>query len=76
MFQFVDLYWNVMPEMVNGVGLGDPAATGPAFGIIDITAMLSVAGLFMFGFLNKLNGKPALAIGDPRLPESLAFQNV
>ncbi len=75
-FQFIDLYWNVMPEMVNGVGMGDPATTGPAFGMIDITAMVSVAGLFLFGFLNKLNGKPALAIGDPRLPESLAFQNV
>lgn len=75
-FHFVDLYWNVMPEMVNGVGQGDPATTGPAFGLIDITAMVGVGGLFLFGFLRKLDGKPALAIGDPRLPESLAFQNV
>ena len=27
-FQFVDIYWNVMPEMVNGIGLGNPAETG------------------------------------------------
>ena len=56
--------------------MATPPRRGPDFGIIDITAMLSVAGLFLFGFLNKLDGKPALAIGDPRLPESLAFQNV
>ena len=38
--------------------------------------MLGVAGIFLFGFLKTLDGKPALAIGDPRLPESMAFQNI
>ncbi|MEM6674458.1 MAG: quinol:cytochrome C oxidoreductase [Planctomycetota bacterium] len=75
-FHFIDLYWNVMPELVNGIPGGDPATTGPAFGLIDLTAMLGVGGLFAFAFLKRLDGKPALAIGDPRLSESLAFENI
>ena len=75
-FHFVDLYWNIMPELVNGLPGGDPSAVGAAFGLIDITAWLAVGGIFAFGFLKTLDGKPVLAIGDPRLPESLAFENV
>ncbi len=79
-FHAVDLYWNIMPELVNGIGGGLPAEVGPAFGAMEIlvtlAALVGVGGLFLFGFLKKLDGKPAVAIGDPRLPESLAFQNV
>lgn len=75
-FHFVDLYWNVMPEMVNGVPGGDPATTGPQFSLMDLTAMIGVGGLFAFAVLKRIDGKPALAIGDPRLPESMAFQNI
>ncbi|MEM6571253.1 MAG: quinol:cytochrome C oxidoreductase [Planctomycetota bacterium] len=75
-FHYVDLYWNVMPEMVNGQPGGNPAEVGPAFGLIEVTAMIGVGGLFAFAFLKRLDGKPALAIGDPRLSESLAFQNI
>lgn len=75
-FHFIDLYWNIMPELVNGVPGGDPAKVGAAFGPIDITAWVGVLGVFLFGFLKTLDGKPVLAIGDPRLPESLAFENV
>ena len=57
-----------------------PAGTRPtpAFrsALMDLTAMIGVGGLFAFGFLKTLDGKPALAIGDPRLPESMAFQNI
>lgn len=80
-FHFVDLYWNIMPEAINGahatgdLGLASPYQ-GPDFGLIDITAMAGVAGIFVFGFLKSLDGKSALAIGDPRLEESMAFQNV
>ena len=41
-----------------------------------MTAMVGVAGLFLFAFLKSLDGKSAVAIGDPRLSESLAFQNI
>ena len=75
-FHYVDLYWNVMPELVHGVPGGDPAQVGPNFGLIDVASWIGVAGLFLYGFLSKLDGKPALAIGDPRLPESMAFENI
>jgi len=38
--------------------------------------MIGVGGLFAFAVLKRIDGKPALAIGDPRLPESMAFQNI
>ena len=76
LFHYVDLYWNVMPELVNGLPGLDPAEVGPAFGLIDITSVLGIGGLFLYGFLSKLDGKPALAIGDPRLAESMAFENI
>lgn len=75
-FHFVDLYWNVMPELTNGIPGGDPAHSGIPLHLMDLTAMIGVGGIFLFGFLKSLDGKPALAIGDPRLPESLAFQNI
>jgi len=75
-FHFVDLYWNVMPELVHGLPGGEPSDVGPSFGLIDVTAMVGVAGLFLFAFLKSLDGKSAVAIGDPRLSESLAFQNI
>ena len=75
-FHFVDLYWNVMPELANGLPGENPAQAGVPLSAMDLTAMIGVAGIFVFGFLKTLDGKPALAIGDPRLPESMAFQNI
>ena len=75
-FHFVDLYWNVMPELVKGIPGGDPAVVGPQLSLMDLTSMIGVGGLFAWAILKRLDGKPALPIGDPRLGESLAFENI
>ncbi|MEM7482225.1 MAG: hypothetical protein AAF481_13700 [Acidobacteriota bacterium] len=64
---FVDLYWLVMP-------VAHPHATG--LGLLDIAAWLAVGGLFL-GTLGLLLRRRALVpVRDPRLAESLAFENM
>jgi hypothetical protein len=62
----VDLYWLVMPAAEHG-----------HFGVrlVDLTTLLGLGGLFV-AFLAWLLGRHAVvAVGDPRLPEALAFEN-
>ena len=74
-FHFIDLYWNVMPELANGLPGGDPAQ--PAFRSAPwICRDARRRRHLPLRLLKTLDGKPALAIGDPRLPESMAFQNI
>jgi len=72
---YVDVYWNVMPELHNGVPGQDPAVVGPPWSAMDLTALVGVAGLVLFAILKRFDNKPALAIGDPRLRESMKFEN-
>lgn len=74
-FHYVDIYWNVMPELHNGVPGQDPAHSGVPLSPMDLTALVGVAGVVLFAILKRFDGKPVLAIGDPRLPESMRFEN-
>ena len=62
----VDLYWLIMPSLG-----GD---TVP-FSILDITCWLGIGGIYIasFGYLAK--GTALVPLKDPRLAESLAFEN-
>lgn len=63
---FIDMYWLIMPTMPN------------AHMHISLEDFLGFAGIFFcfFGlFLFMLSRNSLLAKGDPRLPESLAFEN-
>lgn len=64
---FVDVYWVVIPS-IEGLGARP--------GIVDAAAMLAAGGAFLaaFGFLTLRS--PLVPQGDPRLAESLAFENV
>ena len=63
----LDLYWLVMPAV-------HPA--GPTLSPLDVLAWLGVGGLFTAN-LGLLLRRPALVpVGDPRLPESLSFENM
>jgi hypothetical protein len=64
---FVDVYWLVMPS-VEGLGVRP--------GIVDVAALLTVGGAFLAGFGWLLVKSPLVPAGDPRLSESLAFENV
>ena len=64
---FVDVYWVVIPS-IEGLGARP--------GIVDAASLLAVGGAFLAAFGWLLVGSPLVPAGDPRLSESLAFENV
>ena len=64
---FVDVYWLVIPS-VEGLGARP--------GIVDVAALLAVGGAFLAVFAWLTVKSPLVPTGDPRLAESLAFENV
>ncbi len=63
----LDIYWLVMPSI---------AGLGARPGIVDLAALLAVGGAFLAVFGWLLVRSPLVPAGDPRLSESLAFENV
>ena len=63
---FVDIYWIVMPTQSHG---------GIHFGILDVTTFLGVGGLFVFAVGWVMGRRALIPVKDPRLPESLGFEN-
>jgi len=63
----LDLYWVIMPNF-NSHHMGVP--------LLEILCLISVGGIFAFVVLGSISGKPMAPTKDPRLPESLSFQNV
>jgi hypothetical protein len=64
---WVDVYWLVVPSI-------EGLSARP--GIVDFAAMLAAGGAFLGAFGLLLVRSPLVPHGDPRLPESLAFENV
>lgn len=64
---WLDVSWLVLPSL---------PGTGGGLGLTDAGALLAVGGAFLgtFGWLTR--GHPLLPVGDPRLAESMAFENV
>jgi hypothetical protein len=71
--QIMDIYWLVMP---NFAAHGEHSA-GPQFApsLLDLTALVGVAGIFLAVFGYYLNKNKVIAVGDPRLAESMAHEN-
>lgn len=69
----LNIYWLIIPAY------SDPAIHhGPAplhVALVDILALFGIFGLFLGAFLFVLARHKVLAVGDPRLKESLAFEN-
>jgi len=63
----VDIYWLVMPVL-------HPA--GVSISLLDVAAFLGVGGLFFGAVGRMMLAAPLVPVGDPRLPESLSFENV
>jgi hypothetical protein len=67
---WLDLYWVVMPSMKT-----DPPGRLP-FSAIDVCLFVGLLGLYAAGVVWTMAKRPLVPLGDPRLEESLAFENV
>ena len=64
------MYWLVMPTFHNHGG-----HAGVHFHIADVTAVVGVLGLWVGVFAWRLRQHALVPLRDPRMPESLAFEN-
>ncbi|MCH9651084.1 MAG: hypothetical protein K0U98_22870 [Deltaproteobacteria bacterium] len=64
---WLDLYWLVMPPLNHD---------GPHFSFADVTAFVGIGGLFLAVLATLMQKSALVPIGDPRLTESLSFENV
>lgn len=64
---YVDLFWLVMPET---------GRTGLGLNILHATCLIGIGGLFVAAVAFRLRKAPLIPVKDPRLEESLAFENV
>ena len=64
---FVDLYWQVMPTL-------HPEGFRPS--LLDVAALLAVGGCFVAAASWLMRRQALVPLRDPRLAESLAFENV
>jgi len=63
---FVDLYWQVMPTL-------HPEGLRPS--VLDVAAFLAVGGCFVAAASWLMRRQALVPVRDPRLAESLAFEN-
>jgi hypothetical protein len=63
---FMDLYWQVMPTLHPG---------GVRVSALDVAAFLAVGGCFLAAAGWLMRRQALVPVGDPRLAESLAFEN-
>jgi hypothetical protein len=63
---WIDLYWLVMPSVA-------PAA--PPLRATDIGCLLGIGCLYLAAIFHAADGRALVPVGDPRLAESLAFEN-
>ena len=63
---FVDLYWQVMPTL-------HPEGVRPS--ALDVAAFLTVGGCFVAAASWLMRRQALVPLRDPRLAESLAFEN-
>ena len=64
---FIDIYWQVMPTL-------HPAGFSPS--LLDVTAFLAIGGTFVAAAGWLMRRQALVPLRDPRLAESLAFENV
>ena len=64
---FVDLYWQVMPTL-------HPDGVRPS--LLDLAALVAIGGCFVAATSWMMRRQALVPLRDPRLAESLAFENV
>ena len=68
---WIDLFYIIQPVMTHHHG-----HEGATFHVLDVTTFLGIGGIVLAVFGWRLAQRPMVPTGDPRLAESLAFENV
>ncbi len=63
--QWINLYWVVMPEFSHSFTIS----------LMDLTGFIGVGGIWFAGITKLATGAPLVPVKDPRLDESLRFEN-
>ncbi len=63
--QWLNLYWVIMPDFSDGF----------VFSIMDVTCFVGLAGLWLAGVTRLAMGNSLVPLKDPRLEDSLRFEN-
>jgi hypothetical protein len=67
-FQFIDFYWQMMPNFAHGGGVA------PHW--LDIACPVAIMSAFALLFWNRMKAHAIIPVGDPRFEQGLNFQNV
>jgi hypothetical protein len=65
-FHWLDMYWLVMPGF---------SPDRVPFGVLDVSLLAGLGCLYLAGLAALAGQHSLIPLGDPRLPESLAFEN-
>ncbi len=63
---WIDLYWLVAPSL---------DSTAVRIGLIDAACLIGVGGVYLSALVRLAGTRSLVPLGDPRIEESLAFQN-
>lgn len=66
LMHLLDTYWLIMPNL---------HTRGVQFSVLDLTTVIGVGGIFFAGFFWLLRRQAMVPVGDPRLAESMRFEN-
>ena len=66
-FHWLDLYWLVMPNYATDAE--------PTLELIDLFLLVGLAALYLASAVRMAGTRPLVQVHDPRLGESLAFEN-
>ena len=72
-FHWVDLFWMIMPELDVNHHTG---LSRVHFGVVEILCFLGVGGIFLATYLRFLAKNALRPLHDPRIDESVIFQNI
>lgn len=86
LMHFIDIYWLAMPTIPyeiksatnynDLITMTDNVKVGYGWHLLDLTCIVGLAGLLIAGTAQRLSTCALIPEKDPRLHESLAFQNV
>jgi hypothetical protein len=64
---YLDMYWLVMPTL---------GVKAPQFALVDLLCAVGILSVYIAGAAMRAKNLNLMPTGDPRLPKSLAFQNI